>query len=103
MVERMDGDHGSAGDGWRYVPTPAMPDAETYSRVGIFVVNGETFAVRTRESDGSLHYDWLSGPHDGYGFSISGGSTPLSHEWHEAAILGFLAGIDPATGYLSYP
>lgn len=80
-----------------------MLDTETYSRVGTFVVHGETFAVRTRDRDGSLHYDWLSGPNEGYGFSMSGGFDPVSDEWHETAILGFLTGIDPATGYLSFP
>ncbi|KAA9146218.1 hypothetical protein F6B41_15945 [Microbacterium lushaniae] len=80
-----------------------MPDGDTYSDIGSFTVDGETFAVRRRDSDGSCHYDWVSGPNDGYGFSVSGGYEPVTREWHVAAIRDFLAGIDPATGYLSYP
>jgi hypothetical protein len=66
-------------------------------------VDGETFAVRTSPDDGAIHYDWVSGPNDGYGFSTSGGIEPLSRERHLDRIRDFLAGIDPATGYLSDP
>ncbi|QEW00212.1 hypothetical protein F6J84_09005 [Microbacterium caowuchunii] len=98
----MDSDHGPTGDDWIYVPTSAMPDADTYSDVGNFTVDGETFSVRRRDSDWSFHYDWVSGANEGYGFSVSGGKS-VTRERHVATIRDFLAGIDPATGYLSYP
>ena len=99
----MQSDRDPQDEGWVYVPSSASPDAHTYTDLGTVTVDGETFAVRTRDEDGSLHYDWISGPNDGYGFSSSGGPGLLSREWHEAAIRDFLSGIDPATGYLSYP
>jgi hypothetical protein len=34
-------------------------------------VDGEQFAIRQREG-GGYHYDWVSGPNQGYGFSSSG-------------------------------
>ncbi len=89
------------GDGWARVP--AAPDRDAYTDLGNVVVDGETFAGRRRDDDGSTHYDWISGPDDGYGFSSSGGSGPIGPERHVAVIGDFLAGIDPATGYLSYP
>jgi hypothetical protein len=90
----------SADEDWTYVPTSAMPDMFPYTVLGDFIVDGETFAVRRRDDDGSNHYDWVSGPNNGYGFSVGGSSEPISHERHVAAIRGFLAEIDPATGYL---
>ena len=41
----------------------------------------------------------LSGPNPGYGFGVSPTPEP-SHEQHVANIRGFLAQIDPATGYI---
>lgn len=82
-----------------YVPLSASPDAGTYTSVGDVFVDGETFSVRRRDSDGSHHYGWISGPNDGYGFSVGGSCEPISHERHVAAIRGFLSAIDPATGY----
>jgi len=99
----MASDDGAAGEGCIYVPSSALPHEDTYTRVADIVVQGETFAVRRRDRDGSHHYDWLSGPNAGYGFSAFGGVAPVSHERHVAAIEDFLAGVDPATGYLSYP
>lgn len=95
----MDDDESTAADGVVYVPYAALADTPTYSDLGRFVVDGETFTVRRRDEDGSAHYDWVSGPNRGYGFSSSG-SGQESRAHHEAAIRGFLAAIDPATGYL---
>lgn len=83
-----------------YVPLAAMPEAFTYTDLGTMIVEGETFAVRRRDDDGSNHYDWISGPNAGYGFSVFGGYEPRSEEEHRVAIRGFLASIDPETGYL---
>ncbi|TQJ31304.1 hypothetical protein FBY39_1768 [Microbacterium sp. SLBN-146] len=82
-----------------YVPSSALPNPSTYTEIGTFEVDGETFTVRRRDDDGSVHYDWISGPNPGYGFSSSG-SGRESHEHHETAIRDFLASIDPTTGYL---
>jgi len=96
----MEDDGDVTAEGVVYVPTSAMPETWTYTDLGNFIVDGETFAVRRRDDDGSNHYDWVSGPNAGYGFSVSGGFEPLSRERHLAAIRGFLASIDPETGYL---
>ncbi|MDR6867975.1 hypothetical protein J2Y69_002583 [Microbacterium resistens] len=97
----MESDRDATEDeGVTYVPLSALPDADTYTDVGTFTVDGETFVVRRRDDDGSNHYDWVSGPNDGYGFSVFGGFEPFPHERHVAAIRDFLAAIDPATGYL---
>lgn len=89
-----------ADEGTVYVPSSAMPETWTYTSLGTFEVDGETFDVRRRDDDGSNHYDWISGPNAGYGFSLFAGFEPLSRERHREAIRGFLAGIDPETGYL---
>lgn len=58
-------------------------------------VDGEVFEVRPGEHGGT-HYDWLSGPNPGYGFSSS---APISAD-HERHILVFLSMVDPETGYI---
>jgi hypothetical protein len=91
----------ATAEGGFYAPAP--PDTHIYRDLGNFTVDSETFAVRRRADDGSTHYDWISGPNDGYGFSEFGSPEPLSREQHSASIRDFLAGIDPATGFLSDP
>lgn len=97
-VERMESDCDPTDEGLVYVPASALPDTHTYTDLGNFTVDGETFAVRRRD-DGAVHYDWISGFNDGYGFSSFGSSEPLSPEQHVASIRDFLSAIDPATGY----
>jgi hypothetical protein len=99
----MESDPHRTDEGWVYVPASALPDTNTYTDLGNFTVDDETFAVRRRDDDGSLHNDWISGPNDGYGFSVFCGVGPLSRERHSADIREFLSAVDPATGYLSYP
>ena len=60
-------------------------------------VDGEVFAIRPSESSGT-DYTWLSGPNEGYGFGVS--PAPRSLEEHRRHIRGFLAQVDPATGYI---
>ena len=61
-------------------------------------VDGEVFALRSNEFGGT-HYAWRSGPNPGYGFGV--GPTPnLSLDKHMENIRGFLADVDPATGYI---
>ena len=97
----MESDRSSTDDVGAYAPAP--PDARIFVELGTFTVDAETFSVRRSDDDGSTHYDWVSGPNSGYGFSTSGGAQPLSRERHLDRIRGFLAGIDPATGYLADP
>lgn len=92
----MQSDRSPSDEGGFYAPAP--PDTHTYTGLGSFALDGETFAARRRD-DGSMHYDWVSGPNEGYGFSTSGGPEPLSREEHLASIRDFLSAIDPATGY----
>lgn len=89
----------TAADGdWVYLPAP--PDTESYTDLGEFTVDGECFRVRRRDRDGTTHYDWESGPNEGYGFTVSGYGDEPSHEYHLSQIRDFLSEIDPATGYL---
>ena len=81
---------------------PLRADTRAYTPLGTFVVDGESFSVR-RSDDGAFHYDWTSGPNDGYGFSSFGAAQDESDDHHVASIRDFLAGIDPATGYLADP
>jgi hypothetical protein len=75
-------------------PAPDEPGAVLLT----LEVDGQVFAVR-RGSGDSTHYDWLSGPNAGYGFTSSGPpDRPLDE--HREAIRSFLAQVDPATGYL---
>ena len=99
----MDNDRDLTNDDVVYVPVSALPDTRDFSELGCVTVNGEIFAMRRSDPDGAIHYSWVSGPNDGYGFSTSGGSTPQAHVDHAAAIRDFLAGIDPDTGYLAHP
>ena len=93
----METDRDGAGD-IVYAPSSALPNAHTYTELGHFTVDGEAFTAR-RTEDGSIHYDWISEPNDGYGFSVFCGPGPLSPERHGADIREFLSAVDPATGY----
>lgn len=96
----MGSDRNPADEG-AYAPAPL--DTRTYQSLGDVTVDGETFAVRSSLDDGAIHYDWVSGPNDGYGFSTFGSAHPITYERHLVTIRDFLAGIDPATGYLADP
>jgi hypothetical protein len=99
MLALVDRSPSGDGDG-----APAVPDvyggADGEHGQVLFTldVGGERFAIR-RAGDGGTAYDWLSGPNRGYGFASSG--TPnRSVEDHREHIRGFLAMIDPNTGYI---
>ncbi|MET7423724.1 hypothetical protein [Dactylosporangium sp. NPDC005555] len=65
-------------------------------------VDGQVFSVAGRpERPGQYDYTWVSGRNPGYGFSSarSDAAPPTTAE-HVAAIRGFLAQIDPETGYI---
>ena len=61
-------------------------------------VDGETFVLRPNEFGGT-DYTWLNGPNPGYGFGASPTPNP-SLEDHVESIRGFLAIVDPDTGYI---
>jgi hypothetical protein len=61
-------------------------------------VDGEMFALRPGEFGGT-EYTWLSGPNPGYGFGTSA-TAKLSLDEHREHIRGFLAMVDPITGYI---
>jgi hypothetical protein len=95
-------DTSSSGDGEGSAAVPAAYRG-TEARPGpvLFTldVDGERFAIRRAAwgQDGTF-YDWLSGPHEGYGFASSGTPDRPMQE-HREHIRGFLAMIDPDTGY----
>lgn len=65
----------------------------------LLVVDGERFEVTPRAGrEQTYDYRWLSGPNPGYGFSST---VTLTEDDHVAQIRGFLAEIDPETGYLA--
>lgn len=75
-------------------------------------VDGEVFDVRSNETATGHHYDWVSGPNPGYGFSTgmpvifvpigddSVVRTEADAAFHVQQIREFLAQIDPETGYI---
>ena len=83
-------------------PVPGLdtgPDAEPGPLVRTIEVDGQVFAVR-RGHGGGTDYDWTNGPNEGYGFG-STVSPDLPEDQHRDGIRGFLAMIDPATGFIA--
>lgn len=73
-------------------------DGATGVRPCTLGADGEVFALSPNEFGGT-DYAWLSGPNPGHGFGVS--PTPdLSLDAHLENIRGFLAQVDPATGYI---
>lgn len=62
------------------------------------VVDGQMFDVT--HDGGSNHFAWVSGPNPGYGFSVGLNGATLTKDEARIQIQGFLASIDPATGYV---
>jgi hypothetical protein len=88
------------GDGDREAVPGLRPETEGTADVTPLTleVDGQMFALRPNEFDGT-DYTWLNGPNPGYGFGTS--PTPkLSLDEHVENIRGFLAIVDPATGYI---
>lgn len=86
---------------WRPFPTRRLgdPAAEPPVRVS---VDGEDFDVTaSADRPGQYHYDWVSGPNAGYGFtSASSDGRPSTLADHEECIRNFLEQVDPETGYI---
>lgn len=99
-------------------PAAVRQDRAVAEAARQFIVDGETFRVRLHE-DGGFDCEWLSGPNAGYGFgsgapaAYTAGSTdePVPNGFELPAgrasddrvrdgIRGFLAMIDPDTGFI---
>ena len=87
-------------------PEPGLAPEHTRPRHAegdpiMMTVDGQDFRVRERVGKPRTYdFDWLSGPHD-YGFGLTrAGDSEMTLPEMEEAIRDFLAGIDPATGYL---
>lgn len=77
------------------------------------VVDGEVFEVRPGEDGNGFHFEWLSGPNPGYGFSTGAPMTftpvgeavvdpvPVDDTALTDLVRSFLAQIDPDTGYVT--
>jgi hypothetical protein len=64
-------------------------------------VDGQLFDVTVRDRPGQYHFDWVSGPNRGYGFSLgTSDGRELSDADIEESIRSFLAQVQPETGYL---
>jgi hypothetical protein len=88
---------GGDDGGWAAVPA-AVPSGRTDDEAASTLeVDGEVFELRP-DGFGGTHYNWISGPNPGYGFSMS--PTADSFEQHQASIRSFLSMVDPATGYI---
>ena len=85
------------GGEWSAVPGLAPPD-EGVGEKRTLEVDGEVFELRS-DGRGGTHYDWVSGPNRDYGFTAS--PSPASTKDDIEQIRGFLAIIDPATGYIA--
>ena len=90
MDGRDDGD-------WATVPGVSPSGAAGGGEVTTLEVDGEVFELRP-DGRGGTHYDWVSGPNSGYGFTMS--PTAESAAEHRDNVRGFLSMIDPATGYI---
>jgi hypothetical protein len=89
-------------EGWSglsALPEEAAAAAERAATARPLEVDGEVFSVSVDR--GGTHYEWMSGPNPGYGFTV--GPTrarPMSLDEHRALARDFLAQVDPATGYI---
>jgi hypothetical protein len=89
-----------SGNGDQEAVPGVCPEAESPAGVGSLTVgvDGELFALSPNEFGGT-DYAWLSGPNPGYGFGVSP-TRNLSLDEHMENIRGFLAHVDPDTGYI---
>lgn len=78
-------------------------ESEEFPADMTLIVNGELFHVREKAGiPGDYDFDWLSGPNNGFGFGLATSDrSRLSVEELREQISGWLAMIDPETGYTS--
>lgn len=66
----------------------------------LITVDGEQFRVHA-SANGGYDFDWLTGKNPGYGFGSSWSSSrSATAEELEELVRGFLAHVDPVTGYI---
>jgi hypothetical protein len=85
-----------------WAPVPDEWKADESSAAARLVVDGEQFDVREQAGrPGTYHFAWVSGPNPGYGFTSarSDGQASTTDQL-EDSIRGFLAQVDPETGYI---
>ena len=85
---------------WPGIDTEPMDVAPDYQQL---IVNGEVFDVRyDPEQPGAYHFAWVTGPNPGYGFTsrFSSDDTRQPRQVLIDSITGFLAQVDPQTGYI---
>jgi hypothetical protein len=88
---------GSDNEEWAAVPAVDPFSMTDDVAATTLEVDGEVFELRP-DGFGGTHYNWITGPNPGYGFSTS--PTPDLFEQHRASIRNFLSMVDPATGYI---
>ncbi len=93
----MDDKEAREGDVARPGLAPASPPAGPATTIH---VDGEVFSVTSSEQPNTSDYVWVSGPNPGYGFGMSGPVADPTLEEHRVLIRGFLATVDPRTGYI---
>ena len=96
-------DHAQVNPADREAPVPARwTNSTVYSQEMRVEVDGELFVISIRpDRPGQYDFSWVSGPNPGYGFSSSTSEDgSLTDAQVRAAIRGFLAQIDPDTGYI---
>jgi hypothetical protein len=86
---------------WRPFPIRRLAGSAAEPPVRVSV-DGEEFEITASpDRPGQYHYDWISGPKAGYGFSSASSDGRVSTmDDHEEAIRNFLGQVDPETGYI---
>lgn len=90
---------GTIGPVYRPLPEMHQPEWGPPTRVE---VDGEVFEVSaSRNRPGQYHLAWVSGPNADYGFSVgTSDGLAISDAETTDAIRGFLAQVNPETGYI---
>ncbi|TCC22428.1 hypothetical protein [Kribbella sindirgiensis] len=89
----------SGSDGGEWAASPGVAPSSVTDGGAAFrlEVDGEDFELQP-DGFGGTHYNWISGPNPGYGFSTSPSLGSL--EQHRANIRNFLSMVDRTTGYI---
>jgi|SRR5215471_773969 len=100
LAEDADAETAACLRAWPGIDTEPMDVAPDYQQL---IVNGEVFDVRyDPEQPGAYHFAWVTGPNPGYGFTsrFSSDDTRQPRQVLIDSITGFLAQVDPQTGYI---
>lgn len=85
-----------------YRPLSELNDEPEWGPPTRVEIDGQVFDVAaSRDRPGQYHFNWVSGLNPGYGFSVgTSDGRAMSDAETEHAIRGFLAQVDPETGYI---